>query len=176
MLECEAAQAEGETAMARPIYLLFGVVAYLIFFVTFLYLIAFVGNLPWVPVTVDGGGPDASLGVAIGIDLALIALFGLQHSVMARQGFKAAWTRMVPAPIERSTFVLFASGALILLFLLWRPIPEPVWTVGNGTAATILWVLFAIGWLVVLLSTFLISHFELFGVKQVWDNLRSATI
>jgi protein-S-isoprenylcysteine O-methyltransferase Ste14 len=162
--------------MSRPAYLLFGVVAYLIFFLTFLYLIAFVGNLPWVPITVDRGGPAAPLGVALAIDGALIALFGLQHSIMARQGFKAAWSRVVPATIERSTFVLFASGVLILMFLLWRPITDSVWTVSNQAFVTILRVLFAIGWLVVLLSTFLISHFELFGLKQVWDNMRGGTV
>jgi protein-S-isoprenylcysteine O-methyltransferase Ste14 len=162
--------------MTRPVYLLFGFVAYLIFFVTFLYLIAFVGNLPWVEVTVDRGGPAASLGTSIVIDLALIALFGLQHSIMARRGFKAAWTKLVPVAVERSTFVLIASGVLILMFLLWRPITDPVWTVTNQAAATVLWVLFALGWLIVLLSTFLISHFELFGLKQVWDNMRGGTV
>jgi methanethiol S-methyltransferase len=158
--------------MTRPVYLLFGVVAYLIFFATFLYLIAFVGNLPWVLVTVDQGGPDAPLGAALAIDLALVALFGLQHSIMARRGFKAAWTRIVPVPIERSVYVLIASGVLILMFLCWRPIADPVWTVENPTMSAVLWALFAIGWLVVLLSTFLINHFELFGLKQVWDHMR----
>ena len=162
--------------MMRPAYLLFGVVAYLIFFLTFLYLIAFVGNLPRVPMTMDHGGPGAPLGTAVLIDVALIALFGLQHSIMARKGFKAAWTRVVPAPIERSTFVLFASGVLILMFLLWRPISDPVWTVDNQVAVAVLWALFALGWLIVLLSTFLISHFELFGLKQVWDNMRGGTV
>nr|MDP8994148.1 isoprenylcysteine carboxylmethyltransferase family protein [Pseudomonadota bacterium] len=157
--------------MARVVYLLFGVVAYLIFFATFLYLIAFVGDLPWVPRTVDRGGAAAdALAPAIAINLGLVALFGLQHSVMARQGFKAAWTRIVPAPIERSCFVLFASVALILMFLFWRPIPTLVWSVENDAAAALLWLLFGLGWVIVLISTFLISHFELFGLSQVWGH------
>jgi protein-S-isoprenylcysteine O-methyltransferase Ste14 len=102
--------------MARAFYLLFGVVAYLVFFWTFLYLIAFVGNFPVIPFAVDRG-PEAALPVAIGIDLALIALFGVQHSVMARAPFKAAWTRIVPVPVERSMYVLLASLCLILLFV-----------------------------------------------------------
>lgn len=160
--------------MARTLYFLLGVVAYLLFFATFLYLIAFVGNLPWVPVTVDRGGAAGPLGLAVVVDLALIALFGLQHSVMARSGFKRAWTRIVPPPLERSVYVAAASLVLILLFLLWRPIPAIVWSVGNGTAAATLWALFALGWLIVLLSTFLISHFELFGLAQVWRHARGA--
>jgi protein-S-isoprenylcysteine O-methyltransferase Ste14 len=158
--------------MARPVYLLFGAVAYLIFFATFLYLIAFVGNLPWVPRTVDRGGSETDSAAAVALNLALVAAFGLQHSIMARQGFKTAWTRMVPAPIERSSYVLFASLTLILMFLFWRPIPQTVWSVENEAAAALLWALFALGWLIVLISTFLISHFELFGLKQVWDHLR----
>ena len=147
--------------MSRSIYLVFGAIAYLIFFATFLYLIAFVGNLSVVPRTVDRS-PGAELPAALAINLALILLFGLQHSVMARQGFKKAWTKMVPEPIERSMYVLFASLALILLFAFWQPIPQTVWNVENGIGATLLWALFALGWLIVLTSTFLISHFELF--------------
>ena len=158
--------------MARILFLLFGVIAYLLFFATFLYLIAFVGNLPWVPVTVDRGGAAGPVGLAIVVDIALIALFGLQHSVMARPGFKQAWTRFVPRPIERSVYVVAASLALILLFLVWRPMPTAVWSVENSAGAAILWGLFALGWLIVLVSTFLISHFELFGLAQVWNHAR----
>jgi protein-S-isoprenylcysteine O-methyltransferase Ste14 len=158
--------------MARTLYLLFGVAAYALFFATFLYLIAFVGNLPWVPLTVDRGGPVGPVGLAVAADIALIALFGLQHSVMARAGFKRAWTRIVPPPIERSVYVVAASLALILLFLVWRPIPIGVWSVENPTGAAILWALFGLGWLIVLVSTFLISHFELFGLAQVWGHAR----
>jgi protein-S-isoprenylcysteine O-methyltransferase Ste14 len=161
--------------MARAVGLLFGILAYIVFFATFLYLIAFVGSLPWAPKTVDRGAFGLSVPMALLVDLGLIALFGLQHSVMARPGFKAAWTRAVPAQIERSTYVLFASLALILLFLLWEPVAGLVWSVADPARAAMLWALFGLGWLIVLLSTFLISHFELFGLKQVWDNLRGQT-
>jgi methanethiol S-methyltransferase len=159
--------------MTRILYLLFGIAAYLLFFATFLYLVAFVGDLPRVPVTVDRGGMAAPTGFALVVDAALIALFGLQHSVMARPGFKRVWTRIVPAPVERSVYVAAASLALILLFLLWRPIPGAVWSVDDDTGASVLWALFALGWLIVLVSTFLISHFELFGLAQVWGHARS---
>jgi protein-S-isoprenylcysteine O-methyltransferase Ste14 len=158
--------------MARAFYLLFGLAAYLIFFAAFLYLIAFVGNLPWAPVTVDRGGPAAALPVAVAINLALIALFGLQHSVMARPAFKARCSRLIPSPIERSTFVLATSLVLILLYLMWRPIPAVVWNVDHPLGEAILWLLFGLGWLIVLISTFLLSHFELFGLAQVWGHAR----
>ena len=157
--------------MRKPLYLLFGAMAYLIFFVTFLYLIAFTGNIPLVSRTVDVG-PAAPLAAAALIDIGLIALFGLQHSVMARAGFKAAWTRIVPEPIERSAYVLAASLMLILLFAFWRPIPATIWRVENPLGEAVLWALFGLGWLIVLVSTFLLSHFELFGLKQVWTHAR----
>ena len=158
--------------MARAIYLLFGVVAYLVFFATFLYLVAFVGDLPWVPRTVDRGGPLRELWHALSADAGLIALFGLQHSVMARKGFKAAWTRLIPEPVERSFYVLFASLALIILALFWHPLPQPVWAIDNVMLAYLMWALFGLGWLIVLISTFLINHFELFGLHQVWGHAR----
>ena len=157
--------------MTRSLFLLFGVVAYIVFFATFLYLVAFVGDLPVVPYTVDRG-PIGPASTALAVDLALVALFGVQHSVMARQGFKRAWTRIVPEPIERSVYVLFASVALMVLFAFWRPVPGLIWSVGNQVAVALIWALFALGWLIVLLSTFLISHFELFGLKQVYMHLR----
>lgn len=160
--------------MARIFFLPFALAAYLIFFATFLYLIAFVGNLPWVSATVDRGGEIGPLALAVIVNLALIALFGLQHSVMARSGFKRAWTRIVPKPIERSVYVLAASLALILLFAMWRPIPAIVWSVDNPAGAAILWALFGLGWLIVLVSTFLISHFELFGLAQAWGHARGS--
>jgi protein-S-isoprenylcysteine O-methyltransferase Ste14 len=106
------------------------------------------------------------------VNVLLIALFGLQHSVMARQGFKRAWTRIVPPQAERSTFVLFASLALIVMFLFWMPIDGMVWQVGAGPGRTMLWALFGLGWLIVLLSTFLINHFELFGLQQAYLHAR----
>jgi len=157
--------------MMRALYLLYAAVAYAIFFATFLYLIAFVGNFPIVPVTVDFARV-AKPGKAALIDAALIALFGIQHSVMARPGFKAGWTRIVPAPIERSTYVLFASVALMVLMAFWHQLTAPVWTITHGVGAAILWVLFASGWAIVLTSTFLINHFELFGLQQAWFALR----
>ena len=162
--------------MGRAVYLLFGVVAYFIFFATFLYLIAFVGDFPFAPRTVDRGGPQADLGIAVAVNLALIAIFGIQHSVMARQGFKRAWTRIVPPPIERSVYVLLASAALILLFAFWHPIRGNVWNITSGPGIVAMTSLFFIGWLVVLVSTFLINHFELFGLHQVWSNVRGHDI
>jgi protein-S-isoprenylcysteine O-methyltransferase Ste14 len=156
--------------MSKAASLLFSLIAYAIFFATFLYLIAFVGNLPFVPVTVDRG-PDASPVAAVIVDAALIGLFGVQHSVMARQGFKRPWTRLVPEQVERSVYVLAASAVLILLFAFWRPIAGILWYV-EGAGALILWGLFATGWLIVLLSTFLINHFELFGLQQAWFHSR----
>lgn len=157
--------------MIRGIAMLFAVAAYAVFFATFLYLIGFLANLPFLPRSVDSG-PATPLGTALIVDLALIALFGVQHSVMARQGFKRAWTRLVPEPIERSTYVLFASGALIVLFAFWRPIDATIWEITNPLGATLLWALFAAGWLIVLSSTFLLNHFELFGLQQAWFSLR----
>jgi protein-S-isoprenylcysteine O-methyltransferase Ste14 len=160
-----------EVRMSRAATLLYAVIAYAIFFATFLYLIAFVGDLPFVPRTVDRG-PEAPLAVALVTNLALIAIFGLQHSIMARQGFKRAWTRIVPPQAERSTFVLFASLALIVLFLFWRPIDATVWAVEQQAAVVALWAIFGAGWAIVLLSTFLINHFELFGLQQAYFHAR----
>lgn len=157
--------------MSRMLLMGFALVAYAVFFATFLYLIAFVGDLTIVPVTVDRG-PDAALGTALAINLGLIALFGLQHSAMARQAFKRWWTRIVPLPAERSFYVLAASLMLILLFWGWRPIPATIWQVENAAGAAVLWAIFAAGWGIVLLSTFLINHFELFGLQQAWFALR----
>lgn len=153
--------------IASPV---FALIAYVVFFATFLYLIAFVGDLPFVGITVDRG-PEGSAAAAASINLALIALFGVQHSVMARQGFKKAWSRIVPKQAERSVYVLTASALLIVLFVFWRPIGGEVWNV-SGVAATVLWIVFAAGWAIVLLSTFLINHFELFGLQQAWFHTR----
>jgi protein-S-isoprenylcysteine O-methyltransferase Ste14 len=157
--------------MTRGIHLIFGILAYAIFFATFLYLIAFLANVPIVPLTVDVG-PQATPVLALTIDLALVAMFGVQHSVMARQGFKRAWTRVVPPAIERSVYVLAASLMLVLLFAFWRPVPAMIWQVDNPVGVYALWALCGLGWATVLLSTFLLNHFELFGLQQVWFNLR----
>jgi protein-S-isoprenylcysteine O-methyltransferase Ste14 len=156
----------------RVIFLIFAILSYVVFFATFLILIAFVAALPILPRTVDTGGAAVAPVIAAVIDLALVLLFAFQHSVMARPAFKAAWTRIVPPPVERSVYVLAASAALLVLMAFWRPIPAVIWSVENGLGAGILWALFVAGWLIVLLSTFLISHFELFGLTQAWRNLR----
>lgn len=156
--------------MSRAATLLFAIICYAIFFATFLYLIVFVGDFPFAAITVDNG-PQSPLAVAVIVDLALIALFGLQHSVMARPAFKARWTRIVPPAAERSVFVLAASIALMIMFLCWRPIDTIVWNVTNPILSNIIWLLFWAGWATVLISTFLINHFELFGLQQAWFHV-----
>jgi len=148
---------------------LYGVVAYGFTLVALLYLIGFVGNLV-VPKSIDSGAAGPLLQSVI-VDTMLIALFALQHSVMARQGFKRWWTRVVPASIERSTYVLFTSLALMLLYWQWQPIPAPVWTVHNPIAAGVLDGIFWLGWVVLVASTFMLNHFELFGLSQVFARL-----
>lgn len=137
------------------------------FFATFLYLIAFTLDLPQVAVTVNRGAPPTGMGLAVAIDLALIALFGVQHSVMARPAAKAWLTNLVPASLERSLFVLASSAALVVLFAQWRPIPGLCWQV-DGAAGQVLLALGLAGWGIVLISTFLLNHFELFGLAQAW--------
>ena len=158
--------------MGRTLAFLYGAVAYVIFLVTFLYAIGFVGNLV-VPKSIDGPAAGAG-GAALLVDLVLLGLFAVQHSVMARPGFKAWWTRFVPRPVERSTYVLLASLVLLLLFWQWRPMPEPIWDVQAPAGALLLRGLFWLGWATVLVGTFLINHFDLFGLRQVYLHLRSA--
>ncbi len=151
--------------MKRIIAFTYGVASYGVFFASLLYAIGFLGNFG-VPKTIDSG-PEGSIVGALLIDGALLALFALQHSVMARPWFKKAWTRIVPEPVERSTYVLLSSVALLLLFWQWQPIGGAIWTVENGIAKAIILGLYAAGLLIVLLSTFLLNHFDLFGLRQV---------
>ena len=167
--------------LKRILFFTYGGLSYLIFLGTFLYAICFIGNFG-IPRTLDGpaSGP---LGISFAIDAGLLTLFAVQHSVMARKWFKDWWTRLVPKPVERSTYVLFSSLALILLFTLWRPLGGVIWSVDDPLGRLALRMLFAFGWGLVLLSTFLINHFDLFGLRQVWryllgqpnDTLRFAT-
>lgn len=167
--------------MKRLSILALGAIAYIVFLGTFLYLIAFVGNLqettlaqwlPWlaelVPYSIDFGRDTGPIALAVAIDLGLILLFGLQHSVMARMGFKAWLKRSLPGSAERSIYVLLASLVLIVLFWQWRPIPTVVWSADSLAGHAVGWAIFSLGFGIVLLSTFLIDHFDLFGLKQVW--------
>ena len=155
----------------KVIGFLYGVVSYVIFLISFLYAIGFVGNLP-LPKTIDSG-PAGPLGAALLVDVVLLGLFAVQHSVMARPGFKAWWTRIVAPSVERSTYVLISSLLLALLFWKWRPMAGAVWSVEDPAGHMVLQALFWLGWLIVLASTFMINHFDLFGLRQVWLGLRN---
>jgi methanethiol S-methyltransferase len=150
--------------------LVYGGMVYAAFLVVFAYAVGFVGNLV-VPKGIDDG-PTAPWWAAIAINAALLALFATQHSVMARPGFKRVWTRAVPHSVERTTFVLAATAALALLMWQWRPLPTEIWSIDTGWARALVWTLYGCGWGIVLLSTFLIDHFDLFGLKQTWARAR----
>jgi protein-S-isoprenylcysteine O-methyltransferase Ste14 len=156
--------------MKRIALFTYGIVSYSIFFVTFLYAIGFVGNFI-VPKSIDSS-PQGPLGPALLVDALLLGLFALQHSVMARPAFKRWWTQFVPKPVERSTYVLFASLALIALFAFWQPLGGVIWSVQDPVGQAVLYGLCAFGWGLVLAATFLINHFDLFGLRQVWLHLR----
>jgi protein-S-isoprenylcysteine O-methyltransferase Ste14 len=155
--------------MAGFVAVIYGIIAYGFTLGALLYLVGFVGNLI-VPKSIDSGTAGPPLQSVI-VDTMLIGLFAIQHSVMARQGFKRWWTRIVPPSVERSTYVLAASFALLILYWEWQPIPALVWTVHNPAAAAVLDGIFWLGWVVLVASTFMISHFELFGLSQVFARL-----
>ena len=154
--------------MKRTLFLIYGVISYLSFLFTILYSIGFVGNLI-VPKTIDGL-PEVSLLQALLINGGLLTLFAVQHSVMARPAFKKWWTKMIPTEIERSTYVLLSSICLLVLYWKWEPLGGVVWSIEDGLLTGILYALFALGWAIVFASSFLINHFDLFGLRQVWLN------
>jgi protein-S-isoprenylcysteine O-methyltransferase Ste14 len=156
--------------MKRALVLLYGVVNYACFLGVFLYAVGFIGGF-LTPTRLDGAR-QASLTEALVVDALLILLFALQHSVMARPWFKEYWTRLLPAPIERSTYVLFTNAALVLLFWQWRPLGGMVWHVQAPLLRVAIWAAFGFGWMTVLTTTFLINHFDLFGLRQVWLYFR----
>lgn len=156
--------------MKKLLVLLYGVFAYVTFLVTFLYLIGFIGNL-FVPKGIDDGSAGSLL-QAIVVDFLLLALFALQHSVMARPWFKKWWTKIIPEEIERSTYLVFTGIALVLLYVYWQPLDIVVWSVESPFLSGVLMALFGLGWTIVLVSSFLINHFDLFGLRQVWLYFR----
>ena len=157
--------------MSRIAIFAYGLVCYVMFLVVFLYMVGFIGNF-WVPKSIDA--PPAVVGIlpALAINIGLLLAFGLQHSIMARPTFKNWWTRFVPKPAERSTYVLASNVCMIALLALWQPMPMIIWDVHNEFTRGTVWFLFAGGWLLVLLATFLINHFDLFGLRQIWLHLR----
>ena len=156
--------------MGRILSFAYGLACYAMFFAVFLYLVGFINDVPGLPKTVSSGEPGA-VGLALAINLALILLFGVQHSVMARSGFKRWFTTLVPKTVERSSYVLATNIVLILTYHYWQPLPGQIWKVDNPTLAMALYALGGLGWLMVLVSTFLTNHFDLFGLRQVWLNL-----
>lgn len=158
--------------MGRTLAVVYGIACYVIFLLTFLYAIGFVGNLG-VPKSIDTGPSAGTMTRGLIMNLILLSIFAVQHSLMARPAFKKWWTRFVPQVVERSTYVLLSSLALILLFWQWRSMPDVVWSIENPVGRSVMWALFVIGWVTVLFSTYLINHFDLFGLRQVYMYQKS---
>jgi methanethiol S-methyltransferase len=156
--------------MKKTLITLYGLISYFIFFLSFLYAIGFVGNI-LVPKSIDTG-ESAPIVISLLINILLLTLFAVQHSVMARPAFKRWLTKLIPEVIERSTYVLLSSLILLLLYWLWQPMPSIIWNVNSSIGSIILISLFWLGWLIVLASTFLINHFELFGLRQIYINFK----
>ena len=157
--------------MKKTLIFLYGILAYVVFLASFLYAIGFVGNL-LVPKSIDSG-VESGMTMSIFINLVLLSLFAVQHSIMARPSFKRWFTKIIPESMERSTFVLVTSLLLFLIFWKWQPMPEKVWNIEGETYVLIINIIFWIGWVIVLLSTFMINHFHLFGLDQVYNKLKS---
>jgi protein-S-isoprenylcysteine O-methyltransferase Ste14 len=166
----QSTQTIKQNKTARVAAFIYGIVCYAIFFVTFLYAIGFIGNF-LVPKSIDSAS-IIPLGQALLVNIGLLGFFGLQHSAMARQEFKTRWTTIVPKPVERSTYVLFSSLCLVTLFYFWQPLGVTIWNVENPVFRNLLYAFFGFGWLLVLVSTCLINHFDLFGLRQVYLYLR----
>lgn len=160
--------------MGRSITFIYGVAAYVIFLLTFLYSIGFVGNI-LVPKSIDSGVQGSVAASAI-INLALLSAFALQHSIMARPAFKRIWTKVIPKAAERSTYILMTCLALIAIFMFWQPLATPIWDFSNTATGTALTALFWVGWLIVLTSTFMIDHFDLLGLRQIYANLKNRSV
>lgn len=156
--------------MGRITIMAVSLACYAAFFASFVYLVGWVGGFDFMPTHVDKGASAAPFIAAL-VDIGLIALFGLQHSIMARPGFKAAWTKVIPPALERSIYCLLTALALFILFRFWLPIEGTVWSIQNDAARTVIWGLFWLGWGILFISTWLLNHFELFGLQQAWQNL-----
>lgn len=156
----------------RKIFFVFGVICHAMFLAVFLYMALFVGNL-WVPKTIDSPVVSTPLWLAVLINAALLALFAVPHSVMARPAFKQWWTQLIPKPIERSVYVLIANSCVILLLLQWQPINTIIWNVPGSVARGVMWGIFAAGWLLVPLASLMISHFDLLGTRQTWLHMKN---
>ncbi|MEZ5463579.1 methanethiol S-methyltransferase [Dokdonella sp.] len=156
--------------MKRTAILIYGVISYFLFLASILYAIGFVGNI-WVPKSIDSA-PTSTFLVALFTNLGLLAVFAVQHSVMARPAFKRLWTKVIPSAAERSTYVLFSSLALIAVFAFWQPMGGVIWQIESTWLQGVLYTIYGLGWVVVFLSTFLINHFDLFGLRQVWLEFR----